>query len=132
MSQLKLLLVDDSAAFLRALSGYLGTQPHLQVVGMARSVEEALALIRAGTRPDVLLMDISLPGIDGLAGMRRLRAELPEAAIIIVSLLDGQAYREAAAAYGADAFVSKARLNYDLLVTIQNAAARKLRAPPSA
>lgn len=125
MTGLKLLLIDDSVAFLHALSGYLGTQPHLQVVGTARSVDEALALIRAGARPDVLLMDINLPGMDGLAGMRRLRAELPEAAIIVVSLLDGQAYRQAVAAYGAAAFVSKARLNHDLLATIQHVAARR-------
>lgn len=125
MIPLKLLLVDDSAAFLRALSGYLGTQPHLQVVGTARSVDEALALIRAGAKPDMLLLDINLPGVDGLTGMRRLRAELPGVAIIIVSLLDGQAYREAAAAYGAAAFVSKARLNHDLLVTIHQVAAHR-------
>lgn len=125
MIPLKLLLVDDSATFLRALSGYLGTQPHLQVVGTARSVDEALALIRAGARPDMLLMDINLPGADGLTGMRRLRAELPQAAIIIVSLLDGQAYREAAAACGAAAFVSKARLNHDLLATIHHVAAHR-------
>ncbi len=125
MSQLKLLLVDDSAAFLRALSGYLGTQPDLQVVGTARNVDGALTLIRAGARPDVLLMDINLPGGDGLAGMRRLKAELPGAAVIIVSLLDGPAYREAAAACGADAFVSKVRLNHDLLATIQRVAAHR-------
>jgi two-component system response regulator DesR len=122
MTQLKLLLVDDSTDFLRALSGYLGTQPALQVVGMVRTVEEAVARIRSGSRPDLVLMDINLPGMDGLAGTRRLKAELPDAAIIIVSLLDGQAYREAASAYGADAFVSKARLNRDLLPTIHTTA----------
>jgi len=117
---IKLLLVDDSSDFLRALSGYLATQPSLQVVGIAHSVEEALARARSGFRPDLVLMDINLPGTDGLSGTRRLKTELPGTAIIIVSLLDGQAYREAAQAYGADAFVSKATLNRDLLPTIRS------------
>jgi DNA-binding NarL/FixJ family response regulator len=119
MAQLKLLLVDDSSDFLRALSGYLGTQPTIEVVGMVRSVEEALTRIHSGNKPDLVLMDINLPGTDGLTGTRRLKAESPDMTVIIVSLLDGQAYRDAATAYGADGFVSKARLNRDLLPTIQ-------------
>jgi DNA-binding NarL/FixJ family response regulator len=126
MAQLKVLLVDDNSDYLRALSGYLGTQPTMQVVGMVRSIDEAVARIRSGYRPDLVLMDINLQGMDGLSGTRRLKAELPDAAIIIVSLTDGQAYRDAAAAYGADGFVSKARLNRDLLPTIQTTVGSRL------
>ncbi len=114
-----MLLVDGSSGFLRALAGYLEAQPGLQIVGLAHTVEEAVLYARSGSTPDLVLMDISLPGIDGLTGTRRLKAALPGTAIIILSLLDGEAYREAARRYGADGFVSKATLSCDLLPAIR-------------
>jgi len=125
MIPLKLLLVDDSAAFLRALSGYLGTQPHLQVVGTARSGRPARPRARAGARPEMPLRDCRLRGGVGLGGLPPLGAELRGGVSTSVSPGDARPYREAAAAYGAAAFVSKARLNHDLLATIQHVAAHR-------
>lgn len=121
---MKLLLVDSSSGFLRALASYLEMQPDLQIVGLAHTAEEAVSCARSGSAPDLVLMDISSPAADGLAEMRHLKAELPGTAVIILSLRDGAAYREAARTYGADGFVSKAALSRDLLPAIRSVGTR--------
>ena len=84
---IRLLLVDDQALFREGLRTLLSVWPDLEVVGEAgngaEAVETAVAL-----RPDVVLMDLRMPVLDGVAATRRLRQELPDCKIIVLTTFD--------------------------------------------
>jgi two-component system response regulator NreC len=115
------LLVDDHEPFLRAAADFLQRHHELAVVGVLRGGEEALAQAQ-DLRPHVILIDLNMPGLNGLETISRLRVMLPEVGIIALTLLDPNAYRQAALAAGADDFVSKANLTSDLLPAIRRVA----------
>jgi two-component system response regulator NreC len=115
------LLVDDHEPFLRAAADFLQRHHELAVVGVLRGGEEALAQAQ-DLRPHVILIDLNMPGLNGLETISRLRVMLPEVGIIALTLLDPNAYRQAALAAGADDFVSKANLTTDLLPAIRRVA----------
>jgi DNA-binding NarL/FixJ family response regulator len=81
-------------------------------------------------RPDILLLDLVMPRVNGLEVLRWIKAERPEIKVIIVTVHDEDAYRQAAEASGADAFLLKKTLGTDLLSTIQRL--RGSLAPPQA
>lgn len=115
------LLVDDSSAFLRVATQFLQAHAELLVVGQVLGGKEALAQAEA-LRPDVVLVDLAMPDLPGLALIPRLRAAQPEMGIIALTLLDADGYRQAALAAGADEFVAKAALGTDLLPAIRRVA----------
>jgi len=84
---IRLLIVDDQEIIRRGLSIILGHQPDIQVVGLARDGVEALALARE-KRPDVVLMDIKMPQMNGIEATRQIIQELPETMIIILTTYD--------------------------------------------
>jgi len=88
------------------------------VVGEATSSEEALALVET-LRPDVVLMDIALPRMDGIAATQALRAISPGAAVIILTIHDDEATKARARAAGAAAFITKSGVNDGLLAAIR-------------
>ena len=112
------LLVDDHEPFLRAAADFLQRQHELAVVGLLHGGEEALAQAQS-LRPHVILIDLNMPGLNGLETISRMRVMLPEVGIIALTLLDPKAYRQAALAAGADDFVAKANLTTDLLPAIR-------------
>ena len=121
MDPIRVLLVDDSAVVLRVVGGFLEEQEDLLVVGTASSGEEAL--IKApDLQPQVVLIDLSMPGMGGLEAIPRLRAMLPGAGIIAMTLDDIDVYREAALAAGADEFLVKKALITELLPAIRRVA----------
>jgi DNA-binding NarL/FixJ family response regulator len=87
MNLIRVLLVDDQALFREALRTLVSLQPDLQVVGEAGNGEEALASAR-DVRPDVVLMDLQMPILDGVAATRRLRQEQPECRVIALTTFD--------------------------------------------
>lgn len=117
---ISVLLVDDNPIFMRILTRFLEAQSgrEVSVVGSADAGRKALTLAPL-LRPQVILVDLAMPDIHGLDLIPRLRASLPEGIIIALSLMDPRSYREAVLAAGADAFVSKATLEGDLLPTIR-------------
>lgn len=116
--RVRLLLVDDSEEFLRAAAAWLDQRPGFLVVGMARSGEEALEAVRR-VGPDIVLMDLTMPGMGGFEATRVLKARPAPPLIVAVSLDDSQTVRDEASLAGADAFVSKARLSSLLLPALQ-------------
>src|SRR5215204_4978256 len=81
------LVVDDHPVVRDGLAAILGTQPDFEVAGTAATGEEAVG--RAGElRPDVVLMDLEMPGLDGAAAIRKLRATQPEARVIVFTAFD--------------------------------------------
>lgn len=120
---ISVLLVDDNPTFLRIVERYLQQIPGIEVVGSASSGEEALEAVSV-RQPQVVLIDLEMPGVGGLATIPRLRALMPEGRIIALTFHDAVSYRDAALGAGAHAFLSKRAMNLDLIPAIQNVAAQ--------
>jgi DNA-binding NarL/FixJ family response regulator len=118
MAPISVLLVDDNPTFLRILGDFLGEEEDILVVGMARSGEEALVKAKE-LRPQVILLDLAMPGLNGFNAAPRLRSMMPDVGIIALTVLDANGYREAALTAGADDFVAKANLNTHLVPAIR-------------
>jgi DNA-binding NarL/FixJ family response regulator len=103
--RVRTVLADDHPAFLAAARRYLAAQP-VQVVGTARTGLEALRLLEA-LEPDLLLLDLEMPELDGLAVLRQVKARPDAPQVVVVTLHDHEQYRAEAAAAGADGFVAK-------------------------
>jgi DNA-binding NarL/FixJ family response regulator len=87
MTAVRVLLVDDQTLFRAGLRTLLSTRPEIEVVGEAGNGEEALA-IAAKARPDVVLMDLKMPVLDGVAATRRLRVALPSCRVVALTTFE--------------------------------------------
>ncbi len=108
-SPLRVFVVDDNEDFLALTRDWISSEPALSLVGSATDGLGALDAI-GRTHPDVVLVDVVMPGIDGFETTRRLKASAPAPRVIVMSFLDSDSVRHAAADAGADGFLSKAEL----------------------
>ena len=118
---IRVLLIDDQAVVRRALRGRFHLEPDLQVVGEASSGSEALAQAQA-LSPDVVLMDVAMPGMDGIEATATLHRAVPQSAVVILSIASDAQTRARAQAAGAAAFVEKRGATEMLLAAIRQAA----------
>jgi DNA-binding NarL/FixJ family response regulator len=111
----RILIVDDQPAFRRQLSRLL-IHAGLTVVGEASDIFEAERIVRE-LKPDLVVVDVELPGINGLEGTLRLKAIVPQLRVIIVSAYRDRAevYRTAAQEAAAEAFVTKDDLDVNVV-----------------
>lgn len=103
---IRLLLVDDQALIRGAMGALLDLEPDLEVAGDAGDAEQA-ASEAARLRPDVCLMDIQLPGADGIEATTAVRRASPETRVLIVTTFARPGYLHAALAAGASGFIVK-------------------------
>jgi len=103
---IKIMLVDDHRLVRAGLKRVLQEVPDMEVIAEASSGEEAMDLLRSHT-PDVVLMDINMPGIGGLEATRRLLQKLPSTRVIVVSMHLEEPYPSRMLAAGAAGYISK-------------------------
>jgi two-component system response regulator NreC len=116
---MRILVVDDNQAIRRGVTKILSTRPDLEVCGEAKDGTEAIQKAQE-LQPDLILLDISMPGLDGLATARILSQTVPQAKILIMSQHDPVHVLPGALQAGADGCLDKSRLGTDLLPAIGN------------
>jgi DNA-binding NarL/FixJ family response regulator len=117
---IRILLVDDQPNIRRGLRMRLGLEPDIEVVGEAGDGEAALRLAHI-VSPDVVIMDVEMPVMDGITATTELRARAPRCSVVVLSLYDDAATRARAAAAGACAFVAKTKMDETLVDAIRTA-----------
>jgi two-component system, NarL family, invasion response regulator UvrY len=110
----RVLIVDDQLPFRDAAKLVFDLSDRFDVVGEATSGEEALELIES-LRPNLVVMDINLPGISGVDATREATAEHPDTVVVLVSTYEANALPRGASSCGALAYVHKEHLDVDLI-----------------
>jgi len=118
---IRVLLVDDHRVVLAGLAGLVDADPGMQVVGMASDGESALAVVRQ-TCPDVVLMDLSMPGMGGIAATRQIVELCPQAQVLVLTSFSDRARIVEAVRAGAAGYLLKDSDPDDLLRGIRAAA----------
>jgi PAS domain S-box-containing protein len=114
---MRVLFADDHQVMRQGLIQLIASQPDIQVVGEAANGREALEQARR-IRPDVIVMDISMPEMDGIEATRHIKSEMPEVRVIGLSMHDDEHLAETMRKAGAEAFVSKTVSSAELLKAI--------------
>jgi DNA-binding NarL/FixJ family response regulator len=103
---IRLLLVDDQSLIRRGLKALLKTDPELEVVGEAENGKEAIALVEA-LQPDVVLMDVRMPVMDGVEGTREICQRFPQTKVLVLTTFDDQDYVTQALQAGSSGYLLK-------------------------
>ena len=130
MHEIKILLVDDHDVVRTGLKAFLDTQDGMRVVAEARTGTEALARA-AETQPDIALMDISMPDMDGLQATRRLRKESPSTQILALTVHDDKQYFMEMLAAGASGYLTKQAAADELVAAIHAVAQGQVYLQPA-
>jgi DNA-binding NarL/FixJ family response regulator len=119
----RVILVEDDDLFASAVEALLDREDDVIVVGRARNARDGIALI-AAERPEVVVMDVAMPGMDGITALRELKQRKDTATVLILSASTSDESGGEALASGADAFLSKGRALDELAPLIRELAAR--------
>jgi two-component system, NarL family, response regulator NreC len=130
MTEIRLLLVDDHEVIRTGLRMLLESQPNIKIVGEANSGAQAFEM--AGrTKPDVIIMDITLPDISGIEATRRIKQLHPKIAIVALTIHEDEQYFFEMLQAGASGYVPKRAAPDDLISAIQAAYANEIYIYPS-
>jgi DNA-binding NarL/FixJ family response regulator len=124
---IKVLIVDDQLRARRSLQALLGTCPRVGSTQEAEGGREALEVME-NYHPDMVLMDVRMPDMDGLEATRQIHTRWPKARIVVVSMYPE--YREAALAAGAERFLTKGEA-VDQLITLLDSVGQGSNSSPS-
>jgi DNA-binding NarL/FixJ family response regulator len=127
----RVLVVDDHEVFSDAVAMLLARQPDVELIGSARDADEAIRLVdvEPGHRPDVVLMDLDLPGGSGILATRRIRELSPDSKVVVLTALQDPEVIADALAAGACGYVPKTRAVEELMDVVRRAAAGELVMP---
>jgi len=120
----RIIVVDDHDLARSGLRRLLAGARDLEIVGEARSGQEALTLCKA-LRPDLAVMDVRLPDMDGIAATRAIRASCPETRIILFTMYEADDYAHEAMRAGAADYLLKGSTRRELLDAVQRALATR-------
>ncbi len=115
---IRLLIADDHALVRSGLRSMLEREPGIEIVGEARNGREALELCRS-LRPDLVLMDVRMPEMDGLEATRAIKRELPETGVLMVTMHENRDYMLEATKAGAAGYVLKDAPRNELLSAVR-------------
>jgi DNA-binding NarL/FixJ family response regulator len=119
----RVLIVDDEPLFVEMLKALLGADPRIEIVGAAgdggAAVELAIEL-----EPDVTLMDISMPTVDGIEAVRRIRAQQPHACIVMLTGSSAASDVDRSRQAGAIGFLTKDSIHSQLIETVLDVGSR--------
>jgi NarL family two-component system response regulator LiaR len=125
------LVVDDHAVFSDAVAMLLEQQPDVRLVGAARDADEAIRLVDVDPdeQPDVVLVDLDLPGVDGIQATRRIREISPGSKVVVLTAMQDPEVIADALAAGACGYLPKTRAVDELMDVVRRAAAGELVMP---
>jgi two-component system NarL family response regulator len=115
---IRALVVDDSPVAAGAIRLLLENRLSLEIVGYAEDGEEGVAQAE-DLQPDLILMDLQMPRLDGMSAIRLIRGFMEDVRIIVITFIHGDEVRKECIEIGADGFVVKDRLYQDLVAEIQ-------------
>ncbi len=115
---IRVVLADDEMMIRAGVKAILGTEPSIEVVAEGANGHEAVELVRSH-RPDVVLLDIRMPGLDGLAAAAEIRKVRPETAIVMLTTFGEDAYVARALSSGANGFLLKASDPRELIAAVR-------------
>jgi DNA-binding NarL/FixJ family response regulator len=120
--RIRVVLVDDEAMIRVGLRMVLSGEPDIEVVGEADDGGAAVAVVEAA-RPDVVLMDVRMPRVDGIEGARRVLAAVPDLKVVVLTTFDEDEYVEAALRAGVSGFLLKVAPPERLVEAVRTVAA---------
>ncbi len=120
MARMRVVVVDDHTLIRQGIVGLLESQPDIEVVGQAGNGQDGIALA-AELNPDVVLMDVSMPGISGLAAAKEIKGRRPDVAVLFLTIHDREDYLYQALRAGASGYVLKGADVNDLLAALRSA-----------
>jgi DNA-binding NarL/FixJ family response regulator len=126
---IRILAVDDHPLLRKGIASLVNAEADMKLVAEASNGEEAIESFRLH-RPDVTLMDLQLPGLDGVEAIQRILKEFPEARIIVLTTYTGDAQVVRALRAGARAYILKGHVHRELLEAIHTVHAGRKRIPP--
>ena len=126
---IRIALVDDHPILRQGIAALISDQPDLLLVGQASNGLEAIEQFRLH-RPDVMLMDLQMPGMNGIDAMSAIRGEFPDARFVVLTTYTGDVQIVRALKAGARAYLLKSLLHRELLDTIRSVHAGNKRIPP--
>jgi DNA-binding NarL/FixJ family response regulator len=126
---IRVMTVDDHPLMMAGISGEINAQPDMRVVAEASDGDEALVLFRKH-RPDITLMDIRMPKVNGIVAISAIRAEFPQARIIVLTTAAGDVQAVRAFKAGAVGYLLKNLLRKELVETIRLVHHGRKRVPP--
>jgi two-component system response regulator NreC len=130
MDEIRVLIVDDHALFREGIRLILQNQGTIKIVGEAADGEEAINMART-LKPDIVLMDVTMPGVDGLAATRQIKEDFPETQVLMLTMHESDDYFFRGLSAGASGYVLKEAVSADLIAAIQSVAEGKVFLYPS-
>jgi len=127
---MRILLVDDNKEFLDVAERFLSADPQIEIVGRVFSGEAGIEAVNR-LKPDLVLMDIAMPGMSGLDAIRKIKEQPDPPMVVVLTLYDNPEYRTVAKEIRADGFLSKSEFGTRLLPLIDELSARLSAQPPS-
>lgn len=126
---MRIILVDDSKDFLDVAEKFISADPDIEIAGRATSGSEAIAMAEK-LKPDLVLMDIAMPGMNGLEATRIIKKTENPPKVIMLTLYDNPEYRSVADAVKADGYIGKSDFAVQLLPLIHKLFSEKTHAVP--